>query len=237
VHWCLGLRGSGSTWLFNAVRKIALALAPDRPVLGAFVLRHDSLPALDDIAHQVVVKSHATDDAAATELSEHAQAIWISIRDPRDCVTSLVQYHDWKFDVALGKVEQDARFCARFATDPRAHLLRYEAGFTDDPATLDRIAAGFGGTLSVSDHARIFAETRRAAIEALIAQFPTLPTAVHATADKILDTETHWYNHHANRTGENGRWRNILTRPQAIAIEQQLGNWMNAFDYHTELVG
>ena len=54
------------------------------------------------------------------------------------------------------------------------------------------IAAGFGGVLSVSNHARIFAETRRGAIEALIAQFETLPTAVRVTADKMMDTETHW---------------------------------------------
>ncbi len=236
MHWCLGIRGSGSTWVFNAVRKIALALAPDRPVVGPYIVRHAELPVLDDTAHLVIVKTHITDEAAATELSEHAQAIWISIRDPRDCVASLVQYHDLAFDTALRDVEQDARFCARFTTHPRARVLRYEAGFADDPTTLDRVAAGFGGVLAAADRARIFAETRRPAIEAFIGQLDKLPTAVRPDPNDLVDTVTQWHNHHANRTGEIGRWRRMLTPPQAAAIELRLGDCMNSLGYPTELV-
>jgi len=236
MHWCLGIRGSGSTWVFNAVRKVALALAPDRPVLGPYIVRHAELPSLDDMTRLVIVKSHETDEAAAAELSEYAQAVWISIRDPRDCVASLMQYHGLAFDTALRDVEQDARFCDRFTTHPRARVLRYEAGFVDEPATLDRIAAGFGGVLAAPDRARIFAETRRPAIEAFIEQLDQLPTAVRPSPGNLVDTVTQWHNHHANRTGEIGRWRHMLTQPQAAAIELRLGDWMNAFGYPAELV-
>ena len=236
MHWCLGIRGSGSTWVFNVVRKVALALAPDRPVLGAYVVRYAELPAPDDQEHLVLVKSHETDEAAAAELSERAQAIWISIRDPRDCVASLVQYHGLAFASALRDVEKDARYCARFATHPRAHMLRYEAGFIDDPATLDRIAAGLGGVLAASDRARLFAVSRRSEIEAFIAQLDQLPTAVRPSPGNLVDTVTQWHNHHANWTGEIGRWRRTLTQPQAAAVELRLGDWMSAFGYPTELV-
>jgi len=236
MHWCLGIRGSASTWVFNAVRKIALAVVPDRPVLGLYIVRHAELPALDDTAHLVIVKSHETDEAAAAALSEHAQAVWISIRDPRDCVASLVQYHGLAFRTALRDVEQDARFCARFTTHPRARVLRYEAGFADEPATLDRIAAGFGGALAAFDRERIFAETRRPAIEAFIEQLGKLPTAVRPGPNDLVDTVTQWHNFHANRTGETGRWRRMLAQPQAATIELRLGDWMNAFGYPTELV-
>jgi hypothetical protein len=235
MHWCLGLRGSGSTWVFNAVRKVALALDPERPVLGPYIVRHADLPSFNEIAPLIIVKSHETDEAAAEELGRSALAIWISIRDPRDCVTSLIQYHGLAFDTALRTVQQNARFCARFRTHPYARVLRYEAGFTDQPETLDIIAEGFEDVLAVSDRDRIFAETRRSAIEAFIEQLDTIPTAVRPSPGNLVDTVTKWHNHHANRTGEIGRWRHMLTRSQATEIEQRLGDWMTAFDYPIEL--
>ena len=175
MHWCLGMRSSGSTWVFNVVRKIAAVLVPNIPVVGPYVVRGADLPAFDDRSRFLVVKSHETDNAAAAELGRHAQAIWLSIRDPRDCVASLVQYHDLDFDTALQQVRRDAHFCKRFFAHPQARVLRYEAGFADDPATIDRIATGFGSALTAADRDRIFAETRRPAIEAFIQQLEQLP--------------------------------------------------------------
>jgi hypothetical protein len=261
MHWCLGFHGSGSTWVFNAVRKVALAQAPGRTLREVYVVSHADLgradlgraglghadvghaglvglddPAVAENAPLLIVKSHATDEAAAAELSQHARVIWLSIRDPRDCVASLMQYHAVAFDAALSHVESDVRFCGRFTTHPRARVLRYEAGFIDAPATLDHIAAGFGGVLDPDDRARIFAETRRPAIEAFIAQLDQLPTAVRPSPGNLVDTVTQWHNHHANRTGEVGRWRHSLTQPQAAAVELRLGNCMNSLGYATELV-
>jgi hypothetical protein len=236
MQWCLGLRGSGSTWIYNAVRKVALALAPDRPVLNPYIVRDKDLVSFDDPSRLVIVKSHETDAAAAAELGRRARAIWISVRDPRDCVTSLVQYHGATFDIALRSIEQNARFCSRFASHPRARLLQYEAAFADDPATLDRIATGLGGVLPAADRDRIFAETRRTAIEAFIRQLDILPTAVRPSPGNLVDTVTKWHNHHANRTGESGRWRHILTPSQVGQIEDRLDDWMTDFGYSLDLV-
>jgi hypothetical protein len=236
VQWCLGLRGSGSTWIYNAVRMVASALAPDRPILGPYVVTYADLVPLDDPTHLVIAKSHETDDTAALELGKHAQTVWLSIRDPRDCVTSLVQYHGTAFEAALRAIEQNARFCARFTSHPRIRLLRYESAFADDPATLDTIATALGGVLTQTDCQRIFAATRRPAIEAFIRQLDTLPSARRPSPGNLVDPVTKWHNHHANRTGEIGRWRRNLTMPQATAIEQRLGDWMNSFGYPTELV-
>jgi hypothetical protein len=227
--------GSASTWVFNAARKVALTLLPDRPILGPYVVSHADLPSLDDDTHPVIVKSHETDDAAAAELSRLAQAIWISIRDPRDCVTSLLRYHGLSFAAALAWVEKSAHFCARFTDDPRAILLRYEAGFVDDPATLDQMAASLGGVLPAVDRDRIFAETRRAAVDAFIAQLETLPTVVRPKPNALVDLVTQWHEHHANRTGEIGGWRDVLSPPEAAEVEQRMKDWMQAFHYHREI--
>ena len=235
MYWCLGMYGSASTWVFNAARKVAQALTPNRQILGPFVVAHRDLPPRTDDPHLIIIKSHETDEAAAAELHQHATGIWISIRDPRDCVTSLLSYHGLSFAAALDWVERSARFCARFTDDPRAILFRYESGFVDDPETLATIAAGFGGVLPPADRHRIFAETRRSVIDAFIAQLETLPTVVRPKPDALVDRVTQWHDHHANRTGKIGRWRDALTLAEAAAVEQRLEDWMKAFDYHREV--
>ncbi len=234
--WCLGMYASGSTWVFNAALEVAAVVVPSTPVVGRFVTRQDELDFLDDPARLPVVKSHDTDEAAAGELARRADTVLVSIRDPRDCVTSLMLYQHYGFDLALATIERTARFCARFASHPNAVLLRYEAGFIDDIATLDLIATNFGSALPEADRARIFAATRRAAIEAFIAKLETLPTALrHEGSGDVVDTATQWHAHHADRTGEIGRWRKLLTRPQVAVIEQRLQDWMAAFGYRAEV--
>jgi hypothetical protein len=235
VHWCLGMRSSGSTWLFNVVRKIALLMAPDRPVISPYVVNAVDIPDLDDPTALIIVKSHQTDDVAAELLRRRSHAIWISIRDPRDCVASLMQYQRVDFEIAFRQIDSDARYCMHFFTHPRACLLRYEAGFIDNPATIQRIAARFGRALSAENRDRIFAETRRPAVEAFIRRIDRLPTAFHPAPDDLVDLATQWHNHHADRTGETGRWRSVLTRQEAIAIELRLSVWMQSLAYRTEL--
>ena len=234
MYWCLGMRSSGSTWIFNVARKIAELLHSDRPIIGPYIVRGVELPQLDDPGRTVLVKSHQTDALAAAELGRHAEAIWISIRDPRDCVASLLRYHDLEFAAALEQVKQDAWYCSRFLAHRRAGLFRYEAGFPDAPTTIDRIAAGFRATLSATDRDRIFAETRRPVIEAFIQQLEQLPRALRPAPNDLVDPVTKWHRHHANRSGEIGRWRRELTRPQAAAIEHDMADWMQSLGYPTE---
>ena len=225
------MRGSASTWVFNAVRLAALALAPDRAVDGRYVVRGAELPAADDPARLAIIKTHETDDDAAARLGRSARAIWLSIRDPRDCIASLMQYHDATFEAALQALEQDCRISARFRAHPRAHVLRYELGFFAARTTLDRIAGSLGGRLAAADRERIFIELSRPAVEAFIAGLETLPTAVRPSPGNLVDTVTQWHNHHANRTGESGRWRRVLSAAQAASVARQLGGWIAEFGY------
>jgi hypothetical protein len=234
--WCLGMYASGSTWLFNAAMMIGAAVAPTSRVVARYVDSADGLEFLNGQAGLAIIKTHDVEEAAVRILSGRADSILISIRDPRDCVTSLMIYQRYGLVRALETTERSARACACFAADPRAALLRYETGFIDDPATLDQIAVALGGTLSFADRTRIFADTRREAVEAHIAKLPELPTAVLDTASgDVVDTATQWHTHHANRSGEIGRWRHLLTLADVAIIEERLGDWMAAFGYQAEV--
>jgi hypothetical protein len=114
--------------------------------------------------------------------------------------------------------------------------LRFEDRFYDDPATIGRIAATFPGILSVADTARIFADSRRDAVEAFIERLDKLPTAKshldEATGHyDTFDEHTGWHKHHAGRKGEIGRWRRELSPTQVAAVERILRPWMERFGY------
>jgi hypothetical protein len=118
-------------------------------------------------------------------------------------------------------------------------LLRFSDRFFDDPATIERLAATFGGTLSEPDRDSIFAETRREEIEHFIANMEALPTATTyfnelSGHDDTVDEITGWHKHHAGRKGEDGRWRRELSPSQVTAIELRLWKWMEKFGYPPE---
>jgi hypothetical protein len=238
MQWCLGVYSSGSTWLFNAVRSVAAAAFPERTLLTSFVYKAASVPGPADERTVVIVKSHHTEAAAAQMLRDRAAVIWLSVRDPRDCVASMMRYNDLDFREALRTVEASAHYCGRFAADIRARVFRYEDGFIENAATLDRIGEELGANLSLSQRNQIHQDLRRPAIERFIAQLPAMPSAVREPATgHIYDQATHWHDHHANRSGEVGRWRHELTADQVAAIEGRLGGWMRRFGYDASAGG
>jgi hypothetical protein len=231
VYWCAGVYASGSTWAFNVMRGIAAALHPGKEVRGRFVNVLTDLDGIDDDAVVHVVKTHDVPPEVAAQLLTRATRIVATIRDPRDAITSLILYQRFGFAAALDWVGRSAKFVAGLAADPRALLLRYEDGFIETPATLDRIAQWFGGTLDPAERDRLFAAHTRAAVETLIATFDK------TRDDGIGDAKTQWHRHHAGRSGEVGRWRRMLTPDRAAAAEQELRTWLQGFGYATTIWG
>jgi hypothetical protein len=232
VYWCAGMFASGSTWAYNVMRAILAVTQPDRPAGGRFVNTLDDLHGLADHDTCTVVKSHDLAPEVAAALRPLARRIVVTIRDPRDAVTSLMLYQRYPFDLALQTVAASAQFVGDLAQDERSLLLRYESGFIDDPASLDRIAAWLGGTLPAAARERLFAQSRRGAIEGLIGALPTLPRAQRdARSGDIFDPETQWHAHHAGRSGEVGRWRRALLPGQTAAVERDMAAWMARFGY------
>jgi hypothetical protein len=228
VYWCLGMQASASTWVYNLALDLARLFMPHQPVKGIFVPYRGHLQQLDDTVP--VVKSHGVDAPTEASLSRRAHAIIISIRDPRDCVASLVKYHNSAFWEALQDVEYAAATCAHLANDRRAIFLRYETQFTEKPETIDQIAAVFGQPLSPAQRNLAFQNSRREAIEKLISKLEQCPSAQRAGND-IYDAERHWHKVHANRTGAIGKWRDTLTPRDVARIELRLAPWMREFGY------
>jgi hypothetical protein len=231
--WCLGIYASGSTWLFNAVRDVAAVLYPDRRVCGRWAGGMKQLKNLGGAVQ--VVKTHELIPMAAKLMRSRADTIFLSLRDPRDAVTSLMQHMGEQFPQALQRIETSARFAARHAGDTRTSLFIYESGFTETEAVFDELAAALGGTLTEEQRRTLFNSSRRSKIEEKISRLADLPTAWHNPAtDDLLDRDTQWHRHHAGRSGEIGRWHHALAPGEVVAIEHRLAEFMRNFGYAGE---
>ena len=231
MQWCLGMFASASTWVVNTIRSVGEATTPGASYRVFFLETADQLPPGWAGSERLLIKTHHTDDIAADLLARAASRIWISIRDPRDCVASLMTYMHLDFDNSLASVERSALACARPAGSPKATLLRYEDKFADNLATLDLFAAGFGAVLTPDDRQTLFQATRREAIEAMIESFGADETLDDGTPGHRVHPATQWHTHHLNRTGEIERWRRTLTAAQVAEVEFRLGAWMRRFGY------
>ncbi len=229
------MEGSASTWLFNAVLQVAGAMVPGLPpAVGCYAARAEDIAGLLAPDRLTVIKSHAVGPAAAAVSGVRSRAVFVSLRDPRDCVVSLMLYQARAFASALEAVERSAQACADAVADRMAVVLRYETGFPDQPETLDAIAAALGGTLAPAAREAIFARTRRESIEAEIARFPVRADVYRHPNGDLVDLVTQWHRHHAGRSGQIGRWRHFLDIAQASWIEARFEDWMDRFDYVTE---
>jgi hypothetical protein len=221
VIWCLGMYASASTWLFNVVREMA---APHGEVETHFWAGPADLSGPAQAGRLTVIKSHEISDPATVEwLSKHAEKIIVSIRDPRDAVTSLMMYHGYPFERALDHVDASARLCVRFAAERQALVLHYESAFFEKPETLGKLASFLEFESAADTNDMIFNRLRRAEVEKHIANMPRLPGILQdRVSGDMLDPRTHWHTHHAGRSGEIGRWRHRLTAAQAKRVEAKL---------------
>ncbi len=221
--WCLGMYGSASTWLFNVVREIYRS-AGEESVNSHFLSGTFNFRALDqeDVIH--LVKSHEiSDESTVAALAGRSNKIFITMRDPRDAVASLMLYHAHDFEKALNLVAQSARLCVGFMKDKRAVLLRYEKRFFENAMIVHKIANDLGFELPDGIAIRIFDGLNRTKVEQYISSFTARKGILHdPISGDLLDPKTQWHTHHAGRTGETGRWKTNLTGLQIRTIEERL---------------
>ena len=88
-------------------------------------------------------------------MAARTDAIFVSLRDPRDAVTSMVQHMGDEFCHSIAARRKSRRhFAARHAGDARAKLFIYESGFTDAEPTFDLLAKALGGTLTAAQRGK-----------------------------------------------------------------------------------
>ena len=128
---CFGLHSSGSTWMFNLIRKICCAQGV------AFTSSHQEsekdLPWDAFGSRLMVVKSYAPAPSFRSFNVSSSEPTVITVRDPRDAVVSLMQRFPNTvgkcFDDSLNTIVQSAQSLVALSQLGEIPVFRYEDGF------------------------------------------------------------------------------------------------------------
>jgi hypothetical protein len=226
----IGLHGSASTWVFNVVRELLIAVAGEDAVRTLYADEVGQLPPPEEWAGGcLLIKSHHGSLPLDRWLEAEQARILLSVRDPRDAAISMCQ----RFKAPLNATARWLGYdCARLGTLAAKGLpvVRYENRFFDDPNTVTEIAALFGLAVPAATRQAIFDRYRTDQVKAFADRLSELPdhrlTKVGAaTMDKV----TQILGPHIG-DGRTGKWRG-LPEPARTELTRFFGPFLDQFKY------
>ena len=227
----MGLHGSGSTWVFNIARELVLATVGAEAMVSGFSATPAALLAHEGIVgRHLVCKTHGWQNLHVFAYLSSAVVV-VTVRDPRDCVVSLIERFKETFPRALGGLAQECLHASACA-DLGAVVLRYEDRFFDDPAVVRTLARHIGVEVSETVASAIFDRYRTEAVRAFAATVSSLPRERLEGDGKplLFDRVTHITNTHIG-DGLIGKWRERTDPQQQSSMAQHFAGFLARFDY------
>lgn len=175
---CNGMRGSGSTFLYNVTRK----LLEDR--LNGTALGFVSPSSLNVLyphlkpTSKCAAKTHDFLPNDNTWLNHGLKLIY-SHRDPRDAVLSLLRRANPDETMLVKQLEFEQKIYNFVSKDPRTLCLRYERFFADPKLAINQIAGLLRQRLTTAELDDIAAET---SIDAALKTMPKTKGKVDSTS-------------------------------------------------------
>lgn len=214
-----GTHGSGSTWIFNAVRLLAMHA---RLPLAVSLYSNGGSEMLRNIpsgTQNVVVKAHWTDQILMTLASLVETKIIISMRDPRDSVVSLSERFSISTREAVTWLSASFASLASLPTTVDRLVLHYEDRFTDNLATISAIAKFVGLNVSDEETGAIFDALRGDVVRQYIESW--LNASLPAKRPRDFDSATQWHPGHIG-DGRIGKWQERLEVEVSQAVSDCL---------------
>ena len=229
---CAGLPRSGSTWAFNAVIKLMGAVDPAEGVYSDTV--DDGLFKLLVSGKRVVLKTHRPDAAVMALAEACGSPVIITIRDPRDCIASLMQQFGLGFAEALEQVSESARAIMDMSACSQVLFIKYEAKSARSRSTLKVLAEKLSAAAAPNDIADIHKELSPKAVKEFIA---------HRVADGQFndqikavaqwDPVTHWHPNHIG-DGKAKKYLELLTPDQQALAFYNTKSFCERFGYEAD---
>jgi hypothetical protein len=230
----IGLHGSASTWAFNVARELVSAAVGADAVVSCFGATPAALLAQDGIVgRHLVCKTHGWPNLHVFAYLTAAVVI-VTVRDPRDCVMSLMERFSAPFPDAVAWMAQDCLHATACA-DSGSLVLRYEDRFFDDPATVRTLAHYLGVEVNDTVANGIFDRYRTEAVRAFAATVELLPRERLDGDGKplLFDRVTHITRTHIG-DGRIGKWRERADPQRRSAMTQQFSAFLTRFGYSIE---
>jgi hypothetical protein len=229
VILCAGVKSSGSTWLFNVVIAI-LKQQHKRGVMAFYADGLAMMPPGTDRAQFLVIKSHEPSNALLYLMRLTRGVLFVTLREPRDVIASLAQRFGHSFEGALTETERQATRTVEIVAQEKAQLFRYERGFTEKSASIDRIAKILEVRLSVAACERIQRSLTRDEVKKKIRLLEKKGSfGAQQNADSF-DPHTQWHPGHVG-DGSIGKYKGVLTAAQQKRVLAATQNYRKRFGY------
>ena len=227
----LGMHGSASTWVFNVVRELlASELGTGRVASG---YAEDARQLLDGNGLEgknIVLKCHRIGRSLSMILWLSRAPMFISIRDPRDAMLSMMQRFHLSFEEAISMLEKDIKHIVDYA-DSGHPIFRYEDRFTEDHSSIKSIAQTLGIPTKEERFRDIFSKYSARSVMEFGAHLADLPEdRLVRTPHDVFDKITHI---HAAHIGDRrvGKWRDLLGREERETANRRFNFFLRHFGY------
>ena len=229
VILCVGLKSSGSTWLYNVV--IQLLRAKMRGGTKAFYADNLAMfPPDTERARILVIKAHEPSKAIVYLMRLTRGCIFLSVREPRDAIASLIQRFGHAFEGALRETARQSVRIAELAHQEDPITYRYENGFYDRSETIGEVAAALGIRTNKAVRERIFRSLTRSAVKKKIDELrKNGKFGVKPNADSF-DPATHWHPGHVG-DGRVGKHTSVLSKKQQAQVLARTREYCSRFGY------
>ncbi|MDE1146236.1 MAG: sulfotransferase domain-containing protein [Azospirillaceae bacterium] len=213
--------GSASTWSFNVVRALLAHVHGDDGFKSDYRNNLDHYVGIGQKAERpLVLKTHHPDSMTQLRLAHEDIPIVITIRDPRDCVASLMQRFGQPFNDAFAYVLRSVRRIQPcIVRGRRTMVLRYEEDFHNDPASVARIADLIGVDAPPAVLARIHEQLLTRTIRKTLAELEESGRFVENAGTQakpdLFDPVTHWHKSHIG-DGAIGKYRTLPEQSQTL---------------------
>ena len=227
----LGLFRSASTWAFNVTADIARTLGPVQTLFADSVASLAEQLAPD--TRCAVVKSHVPGRDLRLLAQFAGAATVLTIRDPLDCVASLMEQFREDFATACADVAASAHASLAVLDVLPALVVRYEAPGAREAQAVSMIAEHLAASLSLEDAAQIAQsyqpETVRSTVDALMlgGAFDDRP------AREQFDPRTHWHPGHVG-SGAPGRHVHVLSASERAIVAYATREFRERLGYAVE---
>lgn len=228
---CVGLYSSASTWLYNLLSLLlaehALRYKKSLTSLYADDMNQLGLRSLVN-EDAFVIKSHRPSDRLIRLTQSLSVPMFLTLREPRDAVTSLMDRFGTSFEQTLADVAASASRLRLLAQHPDSMCLRFEDRFFSRSAVVSNIAARLALDTPSDIRKQIERSVSRSAITLQIAQADR--RGAFKTVGDAEEMLTQWHRDHVG-DGRSGKWPRRLSASQAATVRAATASYRRMFGY------
>jgi hypothetical protein len=226
---CVGLKSSGSTWLYNVVIRL-LKETHSGKIAAFYADKVADFPKGSEQAQFLVVKAHVPSEPLLFVTRLTRGPIFLTVREPRDSVVSLMQRFNHSYKAALKDVEEEAARIVEFARARDVIQLRYEDGFHKEQKTIADTAALIGARVPKAAQQKIFKALTPDAVKRKITNLKAQGAFGKAPTPDHFDHATHWHPGHVG-DGRMGKYAEFLSAAQQEEILTRTRDYCKRFGY------